>query len=496
MNVQRRIECSMLAVILSLCALHAVHAAAGLNPAIVPTDRLSESWWAERHAALLDRVHRERDAQVLLIGDSIINNYDKADPPDENFHPVWQQFYAPRRALNLGFSGDTTAHVLWRLQHGEVEGLSPKVAVVLIGTNNTGWANHTAEQTKSGIDAVVAELEQRLPRTRILLLGLLPSDVSADKTARDRAVNAALAASYAVNPRVTYLDIGSIFYENGALDTRLFYDPRLAQPGKPLHPDTIGQRMMAEAIEPMLARLMDEGPRAPLEAMTRFNTALIPVPALEQDSYDWYARHHAILSLQKQIQPRVVVIGDSITHFWAGLPLANHLNGPIAWERVFGKLPTLNLGFGWDRTQNVLWRLRHGEFDNLSPQWVVLNIGTNNFVSTANARANTPEETVEAIAAICSELHQRSADSRILLMSIFPRGASPDDPIRKPIEATNRLLQQRFANDPVVEVLDLTRQFLAPDDSIPAELMPDQVHPSERGYQIWADALIRAGVKR
>jgi lysophospholipase L1-like esterase len=495
MNVQKHIERLMLAVIFGLCALHAAHAATELNPAIVPTDRLSESWWAERHTAILDQVHRQRDAQVLLIGDSITNNYDKADAPDENFQTVWQQFYAPRRALNLGFSGDTTAHVLWRLQHGEVDGLSPKVAVVLIGTNNTGWTNHTAEQAKSGIDAVVAELEQRLPRTRILLLGLLPSEISAEKSARDRAVNAALAASYAVNPRVTYLDIGSIFYESGALDAQLFYDPRLAAPGKPLHPDTVGQRMMAEAIEPTLARLMDEGPRAPLESMTRFNTALIPVPALEQDSYDWYARHHAILSVQKQIQPRVVLIGDSITHFWAGSPLANHLNGPIAWERLFGKLPTLNLGFGWDRTQNVLWRLRHGEFDNLSPQWIVLNIGSNNFVSTANARANTPEETVDAIAAIRDELHRRSAKSRILLMSIFPRGASPEDPIRKPIEATNRLLQQRFANDPVVKILDLTQQFLASDGSIPAELMPDQVHPSERGYEIWADALIKAGVK-
>jgi lysophospholipase L1-like esterase len=493
MNNQNYIRCLML--ILCLGTLHAVHAGTEFNPAIAPTERLAESWWAERHAAILEQAHRQRDAQVLLIGDSITNNYDKADLPDENFQPVWQQFYAPRRALNLGFSGDTTAHVLWRLQHGEVDGLSPKVAVVLIGTNNTGWANHTAEQTKSGIDAVVAELEQRLPRTRILLLGLLPSDVSPEKTARDRAVNAALAASYAVNPRVTYLDIGSIFYKSGALDAQLFYDPRLAQPGKPLHPDTVGQRMMAEAIEPMLARLMDEGPRAPLESMTRFNTALIPVPALEQDSYDWYARLHAVLYVQKQIQPRVVLIGDSITHFWAGAPLANHVNGPIAWQRVFGKLPTLNLGFGWDRTQNVLWRLRHGELDNLSPRWIVLNIGTNNFVSTANARANTPEETVEAIAAICTELHQRSAHSRILLMSIFPRGASPADPIRKPIDATNRLLQERFANDRIVKVLDLTRHFLAPDGSIPAELMPDQVHPSERGYQIWADALIAAGVQ-
>ncbi|MFL6576247.1 MAG: GDSL-type esterase/lipase family protein [Povalibacter sp.] len=465
------------------------------NPAIVPTDRLAESWWAARHEAVLQQLRDKPDTQLLLIGDSITNNYDKADLPDENFRPTWDQFYGSRGAVNLGFSGDTTAHVLWRLQHGEIDGIAPKVAIVLIGTNNTGWANHTAEQTKSGIDAVIAELEQRLPRTRILLLGILPTEISSEKTERDREVNMALAASYALNPRVTYLDISSIFYKNGSVNPQIFYDPRLQKPGKPLHPDTVGQRMMAEAIEPTLSQLMDEGPRIPLQAMTAFNTALIPVPQLEQDSYDWYARHFTVLATQKQMQPRVVLIGDSITHFWGGTPLSNHLNGPLAWKHAFADTAVLNMGFGWDRTQNVLWRLRQGEFEDLHPKWIVLNIGTNNFVNTAHARANTPEETTQGIEAICNELRQRSPNSRILLMAIFPRGASPADPIRTPIEATNRLLKQRYESDPVVKVLDVNKQFLAEDKSIPAALMPDQVHPSEAGYKIWADALIEAGVE-
>src|SRR3954469_8673018 len=125
---------------LSACIAAQISKAAGLsNPAIVPTDRLSEGWWAERHESVLKQVKWERrDTQLLMIGDSITNNYDKPNPPDEDFKPTWQQFYEPRRALNLGFSGDTTAHVLWRLQHGEIDGIQPKVAVVLIGTNNTG----------------------------------------------------------------------------------------------------------------------------------------------------------------------------------------------------------------------------------------------------------------------------------------------------------------------------------------------------------------------
>src|ERR1019366_163297 len=110
-------------------------AQAGPNPATIYTDRLSESWWADRHKAVLESIKSHQDSALLLIRDSITNNYDKANPPDENFQPTWKQFYEPRKALNLGFSGDATEHLLWRLYHGEVDGLHPKVAVLLIGTN-------------------------------------------------------------------------------------------------------------------------------------------------------------------------------------------------------------------------------------------------------------------------------------------------------------------------------------------------------------------------
>ena len=122
------------------------------------------------------------------------------------------------------------------------------------------------------------------------------------------------------------------------------------------------------------------------------NNAIVPVPKLENDSYDWYKRHEDILRLKQGLDPEIVLIGDSITHFWGGQPESPGVKarGPKAWEKAFGTKRTLNLGFGWDRTQNVLWRLDHGEFDGLHPKWVVLNIGTNNFSGTKNARASTP----------------------------------------------------------------------------------------------------------
>lgn len=325
---------SFVAIAAALLAAFAIHAQEtpgnttlrDLTPAILPTPRLDVPWWAERHQRIVDEVRLHHDFNLLVIGDSITQNYEKSTPPGQDFAPIWKQFYAPRGALNLGFSGDTTANLLWRLTHGEIDGLRPQAAIVLIGTNNTGHAHQTAEQTEAGIGNVVGTLTQRLPQTRILLLGILPSDVSPEKTTADKAVNDWLAKRYgnkassttATSPsatnantndchperaqgeskdllssapppasgcpatreakggqnesspqtdaRVTYLDISGIFKNaDGTLNAALFYDPRLPTPGKPLHPDTTGQRMMAEAIESTLAKLMYDKPRTTLQ---------------------------------------------------------------------------------------------------------------------------------------------------------------------------------------------------------------------------------------
>lgn len=482
-----------LLVCCSLGAIAQKTTTVAVNPAIVPQGRLKEDWWAKRHSALVQAAREHPETELLMIGDSITNDFDKAEPPDENFQPIWQQFYAPRHALNLGFSGDTTANVLWRLDHGEVDGLHPKVAVVMIGTNNTGVGNQSADQAEAGIDAVVGTIEQKLPATRVLLLGILPSAVSDDKTSRDRAIDNYLAACYSENPRVRYVDLSSLFYKNGVLNRAIYYDPRLSWHPGPLHPDTTGHRMMAEAIEPVLSEMMGDAPRLPLSSMTDVNTALIPVPGMELDCYDWLARHHAELGLARQLDPSVVLIGDSITHFWGG-PAAIRENGPDAWAHIFGGRAVLNLGFGWDRTQNVLWRIRQGELDGLKPRWIVLEIGTNNLTGSPHARANTPEEIVEAIQEICRQLHQRSPQSRIVVMGIFPRGADPKNPLRAPIARTNALLAQAFQGNSEVRVLDIGAAFLEPDGTLPAATMPDGTHPSETGYRIWADALLDAGV--
>ena len=467
---------------------------ASADAAVRPVDRMASKWWKERHEAILREIPNHTDSELLLIGDSITNNYDKHQPPDEDFAPTWDQFYSPRKALNLGFSGDTTSNVLWRLQHGEVAGLRPKVAILLIGTNDTSIGHESASETEVGIDAVVAELQRRLPTTHILVLGILPSALSSEKSRTDAAVNAYLARAYSCDPRATYLDITSIFLKNGILDQTLFYDPRLPQHRPALHPDTHGQLLMAEAIEPTLARWMDDTPRVRLASSTDNNTALIPVPRLEQDSYDWFARHQAVLRAQQQIRPAVVLLGDSITHFWAGQPYAAQSRGAAAWQSLFGDTPTLNLGFGWDRTQNVLWRLEAGELNAISPRWIIINIGTNNLVASSHARANTPAEIAAAMVAICTRVRALAPSSQIVVMALFPRGQDRTVQIRKDVDATNALIAEQFRGRQGIHVLDLGSSFVKPDGTLDTSLLPDGLHPNAAGYDIWAKGLAALGI--
>src|SRR5690554_959048 len=105
------------------------------------------------------------------------------------------------------------------------------------------------------------------------------------------------------------------------------------------------------------------------------NTAIIPVPKLEQDSYDWWLRHERVLEMKATIDPEIILIGDSLSHFWGGEPITEGIHGASrAWASVFGEYRVLNLGFGWDRTQNVLWRLDQGEMDDLQPKVIIINI--------------------------------------------------------------------------------------------------------------------------
>ena len=216
---------------------------------------------------------------------------------------------------------------------------------------------------------------------------------------------------------------------------------------------------------------------------------MIPAPKLEQDFYDWYRRHADALRLKGQIDPEVVLIGDSITHMWAGRPteIERFRRGVDSWAETFGDR-ALNLGFGWDRTQNVLWRIDHGELDELTPHTTVIHIGTNNLAGTSRHQESTPEQVVAGIKAITERVRTKLPQTKIVLMAVFPRGEQPTDPKRLVIARVNELLKP-VAEELGVTYLDLTDQFVEPDGTITRRIMGDFLHPAADGYAIWAKAL-------
>jgi lysophospholipase L1-like esterase len=231
--------------------------------------------------------------------------------------------------------------------------------------------------------------------------------------------------------------------------------------------------------------------RKQIPLLTTVNTAAIATGRLEKDGYHWEDRHEAIMNLKKALHPEFVMIGDSITHFWGGLPDGGKMGnrGTDSWQLLFKKRSVLNLGFGWDRTQNVLKRIELGELDDLKPKVIIIHIGTNNLAGTANARANTPEEISAGIATIIEKTQTKCPDAKVILMAIFPRGKTAHDPKRVLLRDINALLKAGPGKMPGVTFLDLTEKWLSPDGSISKDIMPDSLHPNQKGYAIWAEAL-------
>ncbi len=232
--------------------------AAPLPPAARPVSRADLPWWSARLAAKAQAL-RSGPVDLVWYGDSITQDWEQAGPePWRDFAPVWQRFYGDRHALNLGFKGDATSHLLWRIEHGEADGIAPRAAVILIGANNFGHLHWSAADTLLGIDAIVAALHARLPRTHLVLLGVLPSIRNAYVDASTATVNAALPTRYAGDPLLTFVDAGSAVAPSGRPDPAAFLDGHLTPPDPPLHPTAQAQARIAALIEPAVAAAMGD----------------------------------------------------------------------------------------------------------------------------------------------------------------------------------------------------------------------------------------------
>lgn len=225
-------------------------------------------------------------------------------------------------------------------------------------------------------------------------------------------------------------------------------------------------------------------PPAGTQAEAPRNRAVVPVQHPGTES-----RHESFNVISRKGEARLVFLGDSITHGWES-------KGKAVWDKHWAPLGAANFGIGGDRTEHVLWRLEHGNFDGLKPREIVLMIGTNNtghqgrpFSEIGGAIYEcSAEQTADGVKAIVEKLKTKCPGAKILLLGIFPRGEKPDDKWRRQNEATNAIIRN-LADGATVFWMDIGAKFLRPDGTLPIDIMPDRLHPNEKGYAIWAEAI-------
>jgi len=217
-----------------------------VNTATNPVPR--DAKWVARHEQFVAQA-KAGGVDILFLGDSITDFWRNRGSN------VWNQYYAPRRAANFGISGDRTEHLLWRIENGELDGIHPKVIVLMIGTNNTGEERNsnkirnTVPETIAGVKAVVTELRARLPDSKILLLAIFPRGSLGDSQRAQVALINTVIAKLDDGKMVRYLDIDPKFIgADGTLSTNVMPDL--------LHPNAHGYQIWAQAMEPTLESML------------------------------------------------------------------------------------------------------------------------------------------------------------------------------------------------------------------------------------------------
>jgi lysophospholipase L1-like esterase len=186
--------------------------------------------------------------------------------------------------------------------------------------------------------------------------------------------------------------------------------------------------------------------------------------------------HENFVKIAKEGKTQLLFLGDSITAGWG--------SKKAIWDKAFGAYSPANFGIGGDRTQHVLWRIENGELDGIKPNAAVIMIGTN------NSGSDPAEGIAKGVTKIVETVHAKSPATKILLLAVFPRGTKPDGafgPQQEKLKQVNAIIA-KLHDGKTVHFLDIGDKFLT-DGVLKAEIMPDFLHLSEKGYQIWADAI-------
>lgn len=355
-----------------------------------------------------------------------------------------------RQVINLGFSGNG------KLEPPVTALVSEIDAKVYVLDCLPNISELPSAEIKARIITAVHTLQAKHPATPILLVAHSAASLqSLNGNANHAIANNALQDAYeqlqAAGAKLVYMLPAS----------QINFDLSATVDG--VHPADAGMLAYAKAYENSLRIILHE-------PTGMINTTIPCRQYRELHRYDWDARHNEILTMNSAKAPRTVLMGNSITHFWGGLPAAPIARGADSWKEVMDPVGARNMGFGWDRVENVLWRVYHDELDGYNANKIYIAIGTNNL------DMNTDEEIIAGLKQLVTAIRQRQPKAGILLSGILPRLN-----MEKRIVRINQGIMQ-MAGEEQVQFINPGTVLLKPDATIDNSLFTDGLHPNETGY--------------
>ena len=470
-------------VLAGVCALCFTSAFAAIR-AVTPTAWNGDPncWQMKRHAEKM-AVVTNGGAKVVFIGDSITHGWETAGKAQ------WTKYFTAGRhkALNLGTSADRTEHVLWRItEGGELDGYEAKCILLMIGTNNTGhfpFAEEPPVDTVLGVREILKVIAEKQPNARTILTSIFPRGaVNADgNRVRNDIVNKEI-AKFADGKRVIWCDFSGKYLDaQGRLSRELFPDL--------LHPNGLGYEIWASAVLPLIDAVLNAQPDECIPSVWpssprgySYAEPLAAQPVSHFPKGNWWEtrcleKRNEIVDGGK-VEYDVVMVGDSITHRWE----REGGEGRELFAELKKTYRILNLGYGGDQTQHVIWRMENGELEGYTAKLFTVMIGTNN-------RDRDPSAIAAGVKRILDVIRAKHPEARIVLMPIFPRGEKSDDARRIANEKVNALIMP-YADGTTVRWLDFNSKFFNAEGQLTKEVMNDLLHPNEKGYQIWLDAIL------
>ncbi|MEZ4825820.1 MAG: SGNH/GDSL hydrolase family protein [Bacteroidia bacterium] len=360
-----------------------------------------------------------------------------------------------RPLINLGFSGNGRLEPEIIEMIGEIDA---KV-FVLDCLPNMVPSRFSDEELQKRILASVHYLQKRRPDVPILLTEHAGYTEEALVPSRQEAYQAANASL-----RMAFSQMKSEGVKNIFLLTKEELGLSMDGTVDGTHPTDLGMLEHARGYEAVLRQILHEpaGKYSTTKPVTQYR---------EPDNYDWQSRHREIMKLNSEKPPRIVYMGNSITHFWGGTPAGPRRTGADSWDKYLEPLGVRNFGYGWDRVENVLWRVYHGELDGFTAEKVVIHIGTNNL------HLNSDEEILAGMEMLVAAVQHRQPKAKILLIGTYPRRNYEER-----VTAFNQGLV-RLSGKMNVGYADPGLELLLENGKINEVMFYDGLHPNAEGYR-------------